>query len=545
MDISPKKIGLVCPSNGAGTEGFFKMLTDRFPGTIESANGRDYDSFSGVIVFNGDIPKQDLAVPSLFVMPSSRVLENARVQFAGSSSVPAVFRKREVGQTQVAVLDQSQLNGRDEFIASADGHPIWTARADDSCRRQICAVSLEQIENLRPLFRYLSADTFMPLLPMIHFIRQVAGEDGWSDPPLRANIMLDDPNLHCTSYGWINFRELAQHARAHNYHVSMATIPLDTWMECKQAVGFFADNQARLSLLIHGNNHLDQELASFSSDEQRLASLAQALQRISRLEAKTSLAVSRVMAAPHEACSEQTLRVMARLGFEAVCISPGSLHNCNSGKSWVQSIGLGMSDFVAGLPVIPRFEVGRPFQNAILLAAYLDQPIIPFGHHREVAGGFDLLEDLANFTNSLGQVRWMDMKGIARSNYKTRTEGSLLRVRSYARVVNVRIPSSVTQVSVHRPKMDDVVKEGICIRRPGQSDQVFPQYLGEPFPVQPGADLEITSILQNQIDPSTVRQPKPRIWPLARRILTEGRDRLSPFACRLTGKVRRNGGRKT
>ena len=478
-------------------------------------------------------------------MPSSRVLENVRVQFANSSAVPAVFRKREVRQTRVAVFDKSKLSGRDEIMASADGHPIWIARADDSGRRQMCAVSLEGIENLRLPFRSLSPDIFVQLLPMIHFIRRGTGESRWSEPPLRASIILDDPNLHCASFGWINFRELAQHAGLHNYHVAIATVPLDSWYESKQAVRLFADNQARLSLLIHGNDHIRQELASFSSDDQRLGSMAQALRRISRLEARTSLAVSRVMTAPHEVCSEETLRVMARLGFEAACITLGTLHKYNSDKSWARSFSLGMSEWVAGLPVIPRFEVRCEIQNAVLLAAYLGQPIIPVSHHQELAGGLDLLEDLANFINSLGPIRWMDLKGIARSNYRTRTEGSLLLVQSYARVLHLRIPPGVTQASIHRPTAAEAMEEGICIRTPGQADRVFPHYVGEPFPVPPGTDLEVTSFLQNQIDPNTVREPKSRIWPFARRILTEGRDRLSPFAYRLTGKVRRNGGEKT
>ena len=119
----------------------------------------------------------------------------------------------------------------------------------------------------------------------------------------------------------------------------MATIPLDGWFESKKAVRVFADNPDRLSFLVHGNDHLHKELASFSSEGQGLGAMAQAWNRISRLEARTSIAVSKVMAAPHGACSEQTLGVMARVGFEAACISHGSLHNYNSDKAWAKSIG--------------------------------------------------------------------------------------------------------------------------------------------------------------------------------------------------------------
>jgi hypothetical protein len=227
---------------------------------------------------------------------------------------------------------------------------------------------------------------------------------------------------------------------------------------------------------------------------------------------------------------------MARLGFEAACISSGSLHNYNSGKSWAKNIGLNMSEFVAGLPVIPRFRLKRDCKNDILLAAYLGQPIVPVGHHQEVADGLDLLADLAAFINSLGEVRWMDMKGIARSNFKTRMDGSLLHVQSFSRVFKLPVPPGVAQVSVQRPEMAEAVDEGICVRAPGKPDRVLPHYAGEPFPVQPGAALEIASFLQNQVDPGSVRLPKLRMWPVARRILTEGRDRLAPFAGRLRSR---------
>ena len=85
-------------------------------------------------------------------------------------------------------------------------------------------------------------------------------------------------------------------------------------------------------------------------------------------------------------------------------------------------------------------------------------------------------------------------------------------------------------------KLVVAVEEGIRIRAPSRADQCFPSYVGEPFPVHPGAELEITSFFQDQIDPNSVPPPKLRIWPVARRILTESRDRLAPLACRLKSR---------
>jgi len=541
-----KVIALVSVSSAPPDMTLFEWMESIFPVRFQSVRPGRWDGMDAAI-FLGLEPScpglPSLQIPAAIAPEVPAAL--ATVQFGQSAAVPKVFRGRAVRQENLICEGSLKTNNGDQIIAALDGNPLWVAREDGRGRTDFSAMSLPSAKKLRSLYQCFAARDFMRLLPLVDFLRRLARENEWGNPGLRACFMFDDPNLHSTGYGWIRYRELAQHASLSHYHASIATIPLDSWFERKQAVGIFADNQARLSLLIHGNDHLHKELASFSSDGQRLASLAQALNRIARLEAKTSMEVSRVMAAPHGACSEETLRVMARLGFEAACISHGALHNYNADRQWARNVGLGMSEFVAGLPVIPRFRLNRECQNAILLAAYLGQPIIPVGHHQELADGLDLLGELANFINSLGEVRWLDMKGIARSNYQTRTEGNLLQVRSFARVIDLRVAPGVTQVAIQRPKVAEEVEEGIRIRSPGQAGQVFSKYAGQPFPVQPGADLEITPFVQNQVDPSSVRRPKLKIWPFARRILTEGRDRLSPFACRLREKSAKMEGRRS
>jgi hypothetical protein len=510
------------------------QFQERRPGGLE---GLDAAVFFGVEDQSPGLPNLQIAGQTSRNTSGSR----ATVQFGRTAAVPKVFRGRAVEQNDLAPHAPLIVRDGDQIIATLREQPIWVVRENGRCRTDVSAMALPLTDEISAFFKCFAARNFLPLLPLVDFLRGLTGESGWNSPGLRAEFMFDDPNLHAASYGWINFPELAQHASLHNYHASMATVPLDTWFECHQAVGVFAGNPARLSLLIHGNDHLKEELASFSSDEQRMASLAQALKRISRLEAKTSIRVSRVMAAPHGACSEETARVMARMGFEAACISTGSLHTYNAGKSWAKNIGLRMSEIVAGLPVIPRFRLGRECRDAILLAAYLDQPIIPVGHHQELAGGLELLEDLAGFINSLGEVRWMDMKDIARSNYRTRTEGNLLRVQSYSRVFNLKIPPGVTRISIERPNPVEATEEGIRVRTHGGKDQFFASYASEPRPVQPGTSLEITSLLPDPVNPDSVRLPGLSPWALARRQFCECRDRLGPLAHRLKGESRRNG----
>jgi len=39
------------------------------------------------------------------------------------------------------------------------------------------------------------------------------------EPPLRACFVIDDPNLHWPSYGHLDYRRMAEHARRGGYHV--------------------------------------------------------------------------------------------------------------------------------------------------------------------------------------------------------------------------------------------------------------------------------------------------------------------------------------
>ena len=152
--------------------------------------------------------------------------------------------------------------------------------------------------------------------------------------------MFDDPNLHWPTYGFIDFAQIAAHAQMHNYHVSFATIPLDTWFVHMPTAALFKQHSDRLSLLIHGNDHITEELARDYSEKERSRILLQALGRIGELEHRSGVVVSRVMVAPHGACSEKVLEEMAQLGFESACISSGSLRHYNGQATWLRTIGI-------------------------------------------------------------------------------------------------------------------------------------------------------------------------------------------------------------
>jgi hypothetical protein len=451
------------------------------------------------------------------------------VCLSSSPHLPQCFRGRALPDKAIERVCHLEAEAGDEVLARKGDDILWLHRKKGASVVDLVAMAPPNMADGDSLFQHFQTDNWARLLPILHFLQKLSG---WQPPPIRVCFMLDDPNLHWPRYGHVDFRELALNAEKHNYHAAFATIPLDGWFVHRGTVDIFQKNKSRLSLLCHGNNHTLKELAGNYSDAERQALLAQALRRIESIEHRSGVDVSRVMAAPHGACSEVMMGDMVRLGFEAACISHWSLKSHNGDREWIESIGLEMAKVVAGLPVIPRFKISSDCQTNIVLAAFLNQPVIPVGHHGDVAGGLNLLEELAAFINSIGDVQWMDMKSISRSNFYMRREGQTLHVRMYSRLIRLRVPEDVTQLSIERPWLKGAEGEGLSWGEDKMPAHTNNGYKGEPITVKPAAEMYVSSICSNPVDPYKTPAYRIHPWVLARRILCEGRDRFKPMISR-------------
>jgi hypothetical protein len=373
------------------------------------------------------------------------------------------------------------------------------------------------------LYQYFQRDNCMRLLPLLHFVRDVGP---WKRPRLRACLMFDDPNLHWRTYGYINFAQLVDHARAHNYHAAFATVPFDGWYVHRATAALFRANQDRLSLLIHGNDHTYAELARDYVNGDSLALAAQALRRIEKLEQRSGFEVSRVMAAPHGGCSAQMANSLAQVGFEAATISRWSLMNYNRTK-WYSTIGLNIAEFLGdAFPIIPRFKLAYEREVDIYLAALMEKPIIVVGHHDDLRDGLGIMADFAQRINSVGDVSWVDMKDMARSNFCQRAEGDALHVKMYSRRIQVIVPEGIAKVVVHRPWLGKGHVEQLqwrVNRGPWETGSSSVDSIA----THPGQDLEIRTMMPNAWSAADISSPSRSFWPAARRGFCELRDRLN------------------
>jgi hypothetical protein len=490
-------------------------------------------------------PRLFAALEDAFPVAFSNVGAEAEIVFGNAGSgrrLPTlVFEGDEAragGPAQIRLTEEAALDRRlrglllvgrpsaalsvnadaDRVLATTEAGPVW-ARAAGRATQIRVASTLPELEPPTAL-RDLLAERPLATLALIEFLRAVGGDHAHRPPPLRATFLFDDPNLRWRTYGFIDFRRLLADAETHGYHAAMAMIPLDAGRQHRATVELFRHNPERLSLAFHGNDHLSGELLRVGDARRATSIAAQALRRATRIESRYGLRIDRVMTPPHGMCSAEMAGALGPLGFDALC----AIHP----HPWSEQAppnrplaGWEPAEFAAGCAVIPRLPLtaGR---TEIALRAYLDQPLVLYGHHDDLAAGLDPLAATAAEVNRLGPVRWTSLGEIALSNAVTRLSDGVLRVRPYT----------------HRLRLEASGAETIAVEGPPGADETFAGWsdggrhllpFDEPVPLGRRQKIEVRLSPATPVDAYGVAAPPASAWPLLRRAATETRDRLRPL----------------
>jgi hypothetical protein len=415
-------------------------------------------------------------------------------------------------------------------LASCDGVPTWAQNGPDSESALLIPAELGPREALR---ERLCDGRSAALLPLLHFLRARTETIRWQPPMARASLLFDDPNLHWPTYGFVKLAELGAHAREHGYHVALATVPLDAWFTHPAALRALRKSDGAISLLVHGNDHDGGELGRVATEAGAVSLAAQALRRTGAFSRRTGVAVDRVMVPPHEACSQTILNGLRRCGFEAITMTRPYPWVEFEPHSWLARpddagalVGWGPAEFVEGVPVLLRHPIASRSPAELTLRAFLEQPLILYGHHEDVLGGPAALLEAVKEVNRIAPARWCSLSEIAASSFQTRRGGSRLAIRLLTRKAKIEIPAGTEELTVELPPVGINANQQ-TIRAAGK--ELNP---GEPLAVAPGSSLEISLTPADAIDPTAVRAPRHRPLAIARRLASEGRDRLQPLARR-------------
>jgi hypothetical protein len=417
----------------------------------------------------------------------------------------------------VAAAPLAEVAAGEAVLATTPSGVAWAA-AGNTHRVSTALPELEAHEVLRDL---LISPHVLSLVALVHFLRRLSPAAAWTAPSVKATMLFDDPNLRRPQYGFIDFGALVAHADAHDYHAAMAMIPLDVAGPHRATVDLFRRRRDRLSLVVHGNNHVKHELSAPVARGDELSLAAQAMRRVERFEARHRLRVDRVMTPPHGMCSPEMARALGVVGFDALC----ALHPLpwREGSPADRLLaGWEAAEFAGPCAVIPRMPL---FASAadIALHAFLDHPVVLYGHHEDVANGLEPLAAAAQRVNALGCVEWTPMEDIVLGNRAVRVEGDEVRVRPFSGRMRVELPDGARTVAVLAPRDADACFDGWSI-----GDGPLRAF-GGAVHCEPGRTVELRLRPIGEIDPGAVPAPPWRPWPILRRAATELRDRTLPL----------------
>ncbi len=405
---------------------------------------------------------------------------------------------------------------------------IWGLGEKDDRASFVVATPPPQLAPGQCFTAAFNGETFLDALPLWLFLRQLSpSETRWQAPSLRACLVADDPNLRFSKYGHVDYGKLVTYASMRPFHAAMAMVPLDGWSHSAGTARLFRENTASLSLLIHGNNHANQELAAQLPDPERLGMIEQSLQRMTALEKKAAVHVDRVMAPPYGVCAPETMRLLWRTGYEGMTTNRWSLWKHSPQETLPTDFGLRPADMLAGgLPVIPRYRFKSSiFQNELHLAALLGQPLLPYGHQQDFADDMREVKTAAESINALGPVRWMSMREIFESNFETCEDGTTFRIRLFSRRVKGTLPRRCSMLSVELPPAAADWQTEIIVSAKDQPDRRI-QGAKAVAELPEGSDFEVRLAASNGSLPTggatARRQPKA----ILRRLAAEARDRL-------------------
>lgn len=525
-----------------GQQRVLAALETVFQVRFEATDPTDLNGFDGVLVLGPpSLANTQAALPQL-VLPradgrDSHMQACAVDGHVASGKTNRVLMSRAPGLARPLrgqAIEDSAIPGKlplppagSSVLASLQDKPIWWQLGDTGASLGVSAYPLAGLHDGEALRDHLRVGRFMGLLPIVHFLGQVLGAGEWTAPPLQACFVVDDPNLHWLSYGFLNYRELAEHAERHGYHVALATIPIDSWLTDRRVVSLLGENARTLSLLIHGNDHVARELGRLNGDAQAQSVIAQALRRVEKLERRHGVTVDRVMIPPHEACSEAALRAMFALGVEAVSVAPPYPWRDGMLTSTPLATWHPAELVAGGLRVLPRQHLHAP-REELALRALLGQPLILYGHHDDFAEGLDVLAHAAVQIDALGDVRWCSLGEIARGGYATKQLRDLLLIRMHARRIAVDVPTGVCTLRVLIQEPLGGTGGHHLAHAQGLAEITFRDGWGvsEPFAINSPGRIDLELIADTPRSPAEVPSPRVRLWPWVRRVLSEGQDRV-------------------
>ena len=285
-----------------------------------------------------------------------------------------------------------------------------------------------------------SSKAMVKLSALIIFLNNSFRDRRWKMDSSMANLTIDDPWLR-KSYGYINYKNLLNEMKIHNFHTTIGFIPWNFDRNEDSVVSLFIKNPERYSIVIHGNNHDHREFFNQKNKDEKNKSknlkveqekdIKQAIARMRIMKNNTGLDYGKVMIFPHSIGPIGTLEILDSYGF----IGTINENNIPTGIPDSKNNDLCLRNFnndYANFLSIKRYSIRKwtKFKNeqyrkinnniktAFIIDLFLGNPIFLYGHHDIFQDGIDGFSQIAKDINEIDKnIQWMSLENITKRMY--------------------------------------------------------------------------------------------------------------------------------
>jgi hypothetical protein len=285
---------------------------------------------------------------------------------------------------------------------------------------------------------YRQQAVFEAVAPQMLFLRFAGGEHLWHSTADYANLTIDDLWLR-EPYGHVNFERLLQQSQQHNFHTTTAFIPWNFDRSQPKMVSLFQANPDRLSICVHGNNHVHQEFGPLGTHplEKQSEDIKQGLARMERFKQLTNVAYDPVMVFPHSISPQATFSELKRYNYIATAnsLSVPSDATPPSGLDFaLRTATLSFDNF----PSLRRYssETDIP-RSQLAIDAFLGNPMLFYVHESFFATGIDAFNKTADTVNQIQPgIQWRGLGDIVQHLYleRLRDDGNF-DIRAYSSTI--------------------------------------------------------------------------------------------------------------
>lgn len=266
------------------------------------------------------------------------------------------------------------------------------------------------------------------LLPAILFVRRACPGLCWENPVPTARIIIDDPLL-ADRYGYLVYKQLFHSLERLNYAVTIAFIPWNHRRTRPQVANAFALHTNRLSLCIHGCDHINNEFGI--ADRVTLeCKAALAVERMLQHQQRTSLPFEKVMVFPQGCFSRAAILALRRNRYLAAVNTTRVPTDAERDEHTVADELLPATNRFSGFPVFHRRYLAGIDHCAVDL--FLGKPAHIVEHHEVFEHGCGALESCVHALKKMEpRLSWPGLSALDRVHLRKQRDGGVLEVRFF------------------------------------------------------------------------------------------------------------------